>query len=307
MKLDWSAYKITMLLYFGVLLLPISFYFAYSSFGETRSDTKVLSDLTLNGGSILAIGNTMEHSEKQKMIDNADKIFKQLRPWMVENDSNKFYVGLDPLLQKYDALISCWQNSKTYNKKTSLQCWKQIKSLVFSINNMIKLKQERIYNIFYISLFMAMALLLILVSLTRAYVYKQIRMKSIYDFKTRLYSKDYLLVIIKEIIALNTRNQESFTVLFIDIKDLQSSNKKEDEILKHLGISLLESIRESDIACRYSESEFIVLLQNTKSQNIDQVISRIDKHLSYTECTIKVIEHLHNETYDHFIAKFNKI
>jgi diguanylate cyclase (GGDEF)-like protein len=311
MKIDWSAYKITLLLYFGVILLPISFYYSYSSFSEIQSDTSMLNDLTINGGSILSVNNTMDYSKKQKTIKNIDIVFKRLRPWIVENDGNKFYVGSEPLLQKYDLLLSNWQDAKISDKKMLLLCWKQVKSLVFSLNNMINLKQEQMYNIFYINLFGAMALLLILVSLTRAYIYKQLSKQALFDFKTKLYTRDYLLSIIEEMIALQTRNKDSLTVLYIDIEDLKSYKKssqdKEDMILKHIGISLLKSVRTSDIACRYSQSEFIVVLPNTKSQNVEKVISHINKNLSYAEYKTKVIEHLQDETYDDFIAKFNKI
>ena len=311
MKIDWSAYKITLLLYFGVILLPISFYFSYSSFSEIQSDTKMLNQLTLSGGSILATSDVNDYSERQKAIKNIDTVFERLRPWMVENDNNRFYVGSEPLLQKYDLLLSNWQSAKTSDKKMSLLCWKQVKSLVFSLNNMIKLKQEQIYNIFYINLFGAMALLLILVYLTRAYIYKQLSKKALFDFKTNLYTRDYLFSIIKEMIALQTRNKNPLTVLYIDIEDLKSykksSQNEEDIILKHIGMSLLESVRTSDIACRYSQNEFIVVLPNTKTKNVEKVISRLGENLNYAEYKTKVIEHFEDETYDDFIVKFNEV
>ena len=311
MKIDWFAYRITMLLYFGVILVPISFYFSYSSFIEIQSDRKMLNDLTINGGSILYLNNTNEHLEKQKTIKKIDNVFKRVRPWIVENDSNKFYVGSESLLQKYDLLLDNWKYAKTSDKKMSLLCWKQVKSLVFSLNNMIKLKLEQVYNIFYINLFGTMAFLLMLVYLTRAYIYKQLSNKALFDLKTKLYTKDYLLNIIKEMILLQSRNKDSLTVLYIDVEDLKSHKKssqdEEDGILKHIGISLLQSLRASDVACRYSQNEFIVVLPNTKSKNVEKVISRLDKNINYAEYKTKVIEHFNDETYDDFIAKFNEV
>jgi len=300
MNNDWSAYKITLLLYLGVLLLPIGFYFSYSSFTEIQSDTKVLNRFTLNSASMLTLDNSLNSSEKQKIIKKIDSEFQDLRPWMVENDGKNFYVGTEPLLKKYDSILNIWNKAKTSDKKMLLVCFKKAKSLVFSLNNMLKLKQNKIYNIFYTSLFLSMAFLLTLIFLTRVYIYRQLKKHAVYDLETKLYTRDYILTILKELSAQMTRSKEPLTVLYINMEGLKEEKKK---TLEHIGKSLLSLLRVSDIACRYSDNEFLIVLPNTETKNIEKLTSRVDQYLTNLKYTIKVIEYNRDETYDDFIAR----
>lgn len=307
MKVDWSAYKITLLLYLGVFLLPISFYFSYNSFSEIQSDTKVLNRLTLNSASIVTLDTIEDSIEKQNTIKKTDKVFQDLRSWMIENNSKSFYVGSEPLLKKYDSFLSLWSDAKSSEKKMLLVAFKEAKSLIFSLNNMLALKQNKIYNIFYVNLFISMALLLTLIFFTRAYIHQQLSKHAIYDFKTKLYTKDYLFATLKEVSSQMQRNKEPLSVLYIDLKVLKknerSFQKEKDNILEHIGGSLLDSLRTSDIACRYSESEFMIVLPNTNAQNVEVLINRIEKYFNDFKHTIKVIEYNKDETYDDFIQR----
>lgn len=308
MKIHWSTYRITLLLYFGVLLLPISFYFSYSSLNEIKSDTKALNSFTLNIASILTLDNkAMDSYEKQETIKEIDQIFQDLRPWMIENDSSKFYVGSKPLLQKYDSILDCFNSVKTFDKEMRLLCFKEAKQLIFSLDNMIRLKQQKIYNILYLSIFVAMVFLLMLIFFTRVYIHKQLKKHALYDLETRLFTKDYLLVVLKKVSAQMVRSKEPLSVIYINVEDLKSeselSEKEKKTTLKHIGTSLLKSLRVSDIACRYSDSEFIVVLPNTESKKIEKLISRLDSHFLNINHSLKVIEYNQEETYIDFIAK----
>jgi len=307
MKVDWSAYKITLLLYLGVLLLPISFYFSYSSFSEIQTDTKVLNKLALNSASILTLDTFEDALEKQKTIKKIDNVFQGLRPWMVENDSKSFYVGSVPLLKKYDSVLDLWSDAKSSDKKASLRTYKEVKSLIFSLNNMLALKQNKIYNIFYINLLISMTLFLILIFSTRVYIHQQLNKSALYDFKTKLYTKDYLFATLKEVSSHMQRSKEPLSILYIDVEELENNNKifkkEKDKMLEHIGSSLLGSLRVSDIACRYSESEFMVILPNTKGQNVEVLIRRIEKYFNNFKHIIKVIEYNKDETYDEFIKR----
>lgn len=308
MKFDSSAYKITILLYLSVILLPIALYFSYSSFQEIESNRATISKLTSNVTSMLLLKEINNQSKIQQMTREIDTQFGHLRPWMRKNNDNKFYVGSDPLLKSYDALVKCWKNNQ---QNITIECLKKFKALMFSLDNMIRLKQERIFNFFYLNLLIVMALLLVLVFLVRIYIHKQLKAKSIYDLNTKLFTKDYLLVVLEEIIAHDARSIDNLTVLYIDVEDLKKHKEdtkiQENKILKHIGESLLSSIRVSDIASRYSHNEFIVILQNTHEQNIDPVINRINENLMGLEYTTKVIEHAYHETYKHLRAKLDTV
>jgi len=299
MHIDWSAYKITLFLYLGILMLPISFYFSYNSFSEIQSDTKTLNTLTINSALILTLDNIKDNTTKEQDIKNINKKFQELRPWMVKNNDNSFYIASEPLIQKYDSLLQCFKNINTTNKNELNSCWNKAKPIIFSLNNMLNLKQNSLYNVLYINFFIAVALLITLVFLLRAYIHKQLSKHAIYDFKTKLFNKDYLLATIKEISARSKREGEPLSVLYLKVKNL------DDKKLGELGSTFLSSIRESDVACRYGEDEFIVILPNTILNEVTIILNRIDTKLNNIKYTMKSLEHYKNESYEDFIARFS--
>ena len=52
MQKEWSSFRITLLLYLVVLILPLSFYFVYSSFKTIQSDTKMVQQTQWTAGAI---------------------------------------------------------------------------------------------------------------------------------------------------------------------------------------------------------------------------------------------------------------
>jgi diguanylate cyclase (GGDEF)-like protein len=89
----------------------------------------------------------------------------------------------------------------------------------------------------------------------------------------------------------------------MDVKDLKENNKNEDSILEHIGSTLLESVRKSDIACRYSKHEFVIVLPNTSEESIVHILNRLSDSLKNVEFDTKVIKHLPDESCEQFIAR----
>ncbi len=303
MKIDWSAYRITLLLYLGILLLPLSFYFSYSSFNEIKEDTKVLNSLTSNTTNILYFSKLSDIEEKKEIQKSIESSFKSLKPWMLQNSKAQFYVGASPLLKEFENLVVCWNLSKIEKEDKIIECYKRSKSLIFSLNNMLKLKQNRMYNIFYINLFVAMALLLSLVFFVRGYIYRKISNSALYDLETELYTKEYLITTLKSISARMLRNDEALFLVHMKIENLDESNSK--EIFKRIGEVLLTSIRKSDLACRYGKKEFIIVLPDTSIENIVIITDRMKKTMHDIIYSIEIIEHYKGESYEEFIKKLH--
>ena len=152
-----------------------------------------------------------------------------------------------------------------------------------------------------------MAFLLVLIFFIRVYAFSNLRKKAIYDFKSKLYSKDYMLSTLKNTSAQMKRTGAALSVLQIDVKDLDSEHKltqkEQDKILQKFGDSLLKTLRDSDIASRYSESKFVLILPNTPEQQLQMLILRLEKNLADLEHTFNVIEYRENDTYESFIEK----
>ncbi len=52
MQKEWSSFRITLVLYFVVLLLSFSFYFVYTSFKTMQNDTKIVRQSSWTAGAI---------------------------------------------------------------------------------------------------------------------------------------------------------------------------------------------------------------------------------------------------------------
>ena len=297
MNIDYSAYKITLLLYLGVLLLPVSFYFSYSSFDEIKSDTLAINKLTITSGQIVYLSSISNNIDKQKLIVEIDKNLLELKPWIVQNNENHFYVGSEPLEKKYNQLLSCWSDSKKGQIDKFSLCWSKAQTIIFSLNNMLKLKQNKMYNIFYINLFVAMAILLTLIFLIRIYIHTQLNKHAIYDFKTKLYNKEYLLATLKEISARTKREDIPLNLLYLKVDKIDNNE------LAKISKIFLNSVRASDIACRYSQSEFIIILPNTNSKDSTNLQHRVEKQLNDEKYKINLTEHSKNESYENFILR----
>ncbi len=306
MQKDWSSYKITMFLYFGVLLLPINFYISYSFFNEIVSDNKALNELLENKSDILML-QSASNSLKNKIIMDIDTKFEDLKPWVLKNNSNDFYINEISLNDGFSKVLQSWNQDHLNTDKI----YKELQPLLKSIQNMITLKQNKMQNIFYINFLLTMAFLIIIIFFIRSYIYKQLHKNTLYDFETKLYSKDYLLAVIKDLSARMQRDNEPLSVLYISIDDLKEdeskSEKEHKRILKNVSELILQSVRDSDIACRYSRYEFMVILPNTHAKNIEAFIGRIHKNIIKFTYQTKIIEHYKNESYDVFINKFTNL
>jgi len=281
MKIDYAAYKITLLLYLGILIFPLGFYFSYNSLQEIQRDTQAISSFTL--------ASSFEIDEQT---------LETLRPWMLQNGDTEFYVASEPLVKKYDRLLECFVSHKSSNKEKQV-CFKEAKSIIFSLNNMLKLKQNRVYNILYINLFIGIALLIFLIFFVRAYIQNQLQKNAIYDFKSKLHNKEYMQSILKELAAQAKREKTSFSLLSMHIENVNDSD------VEYIGKIFLKTLRESDIACRYETDKFMLILPSTKSHNVESIIIRIEEHFKGLKYNLEVIPYNHDTSYEELIKKIN--
>lgn len=180
MKSAWLAYRITLLLYIGVLVLPFSFYYTYHSIQSISSDTTVMRHLSQSGGEMLAFVETSDEKARTKLKIKIDQNLKQLGPWFKENNQKEFYVGGKTLQKDFNELVKDWEKLKSDSQiKTALKSWKTAKSLNFTIDKMLLLKQKKIENIFYLNLIVATTFLILMIYFIRAYIH--ITVKKTFD------------------------------------------------------------------------------------------------------------------------------
>jgi len=99
---------------------------------------------------------------------------------------------------------------------------------------------------------------------------EKLRETSLRDALTGLYNRRFLEEYLANIVPQLTRNKKKIAILMIDMDHFKMVNDTYghdagDAILKRLSTTMLENIRESDVAFRYGGEEFIVVLNDIAS------------------------------------------
>ena len=88
------------------------------------------------------------------------------------------------------------------------------------------------------------------------------------------------------------RSQESLSLLFVDIDYFKKVNDTYghlfgDEVLKILAKVIVDSIRPTDLCCRYGGEEFLILLHETNTEQATLVGNRIREAVEKLEFETK--------------------
>ncbi len=292
MPKEWSSFRITLVLYVLVLILPLSFYFVYSSFKTIQNDTKIVHQTGWVGGAVEYLAFNPESQNSQQTIIAIDRSLQDISYWVMQNDKSNLYIGAKSLSQDFAQVKTCWsackemisqQNTASF-KDNALQCWEKASSLAIVIEKMVYLKQKKMINLFYFSLAVAMLLILLIIYMVRIYIHSQMKKHAIYDYETKLFNKKYFMAELKTTCSRSARHNYPLSILRVSIDHFKKDNKTYDQrtkrnTLKVFGILMHSLVRDGDIACRYDENHFFVLLPFTEEENALILEERIEQAL----------------------------
>lgn len=113
----------------------------------------------------------------------------------------------------------------------------------------------------------------------RAY-YEELQRLATTDPLTGLYNRRYFAQVARHLFESAKRYSKPLSVMLLDIDRFKSINDTYghdtgDLALKVLADILKNSIRESDIACRFGGEEFIILLPETTAEDAEKLADRI--------------------------------
>lgn len=285
MQKEWSSFRITLILYLVVLILPFSFYFVYKSFQTLQNDTRIVSHTSWTAG---AMEHLLLKQDDQQTVVRIDKALHEMSLWVKQNSDSKLYIGSQTLSKDFSQIDACWtaykesylKDDKTAIKQHSLQCYELTDTMAITIEKMVYLKQNKIINMFYLSLVLAMILALLMIYFVRAYIHQQMKKHAIHDHETKLFNKKYFCAELKTSCARAVRNQSPLSMLSISIDDFGKESKRYDKktkkhILNTLGELITSLTRTSDVACRYNEDLFSILLPDTQEENALNLEKRV--------------------------------
>ncbi len=291
MQKEWSSFRITLILYLVVLILPFSFYFVYTSFQTMQNNTRIVRQSSWTAG---AMAHLVLIPNDQQTVAGIDEALQEISLWVAQNNDSNLYIGTQTLSQDFSQVDACWTAYKenyvkdaTDVKRHSLQCYELTDTLAIIIEKMVYLKQKKIINVFYLSLALTMILALLMIYLVRMYIHQQMKKHAIHDHETKLFNKKYFCAELKTSCARAARNNSPLSLLSISIEDFGKeskhySQKMQAYILKSFGGLITSVIRESDVACRYDENHFSILLPDTPEENAlileKRVHETLEKH-----------------------------
>ena len=292
MRKEWSAYRITAILYAIVLLMPVGFYFVHQAFQALQQDTKVIRQSSWLAGGIghhYLDPTTRQISEKK--IESA---LHDLSLWVKLNNSCEYYIGETTLQKDFQRVEQCWHDYRLSAAKEgdglpdqNLQCYDSAETLALVIEKMVYLKQHKAVNIFYGSLFLTMLLLISTIYFVRVYIHLQMKKHTIHDGETALFNKKYFLSVLQNACAESKRYHTPLSALWISVTfESTADNKAKKQFYREFGTIVLEAIRSSDVAARYSDPTsaaektlFCILLPMTSEAHGEVLADRLQEAL----------------------------
>ncbi len=271
---EWASFKLTLLLYIIVLIIPITFYFISASFDDIQKDTKMIQKIGWISGTAETLGQLPSTQLDIAIVKKVETSLKVISTWVTDNSDSKFYLGGQTLSKDFSDVISCWN---TYKQKrnsgitnVNQKCTHTINNFTLIVENMVDLKQKNLVNMFYGSLTLIMLISLLLIYFVRVYIHNQIKKHAIHDYETNLFNKKYFLSELKTSCARSARHNYPLSMLSIFIHNFETAGydkKTKEHILKVLGGMVTSLTRTSDVACRYDEDQLSILLTDTEEEN----------------------------------------
>ena len=314
MQKEWSSFRITLVLYILVLILPLSFYYVYTSFKTIQSNTKIVHQTAWIGGAIESLAFTTDKKDIDNTVLQIDNTLEDISKWTEKNDRSKLYIGFKSLSEDYEQLNSCWSGYKDkissqhtlQIKNSTLQCWENASYLAIITEKMVYLKQKKMINMFYISLTIAMILILLVIYFVRIYIHKQMKKHAIHDHETKLFNKKYFMAELKTTCSRSARHNYPLSILRVSIHDFEKekriySRRVKRNTLKVFGILIHSLLRDGDIACRYDDNHFLILLPFTEEENALILEERIEQALKNDKWMSS-----HQITFDFNTTEFDK-
>lgn len=290
MKKDWSAIKITLLLYFIVVLIPLNYYFVKESFKSMRNDAATMNTLVLLSGTIQTLPIEDDLNKKKTLMKEIYSSLEAVENKFINFPPNKEYVTLFRagemflLLKEAHKKLEKSIGNNIEIKTAANKMSSEINAFSKLAEEMTSYKSEMALNKLYISLAFTMLLIIILIFIVRTYIRLQFFKHTIHDHVTGLYNKKYFDNVLQNSKELAIRHNRPLSLLILSINnynELKESLNRADfeKSLKELGTVFSHFFRHSDTVCRIEENFFASITPDASFRNIKKLSLRLEQEL----------------------------
>lgn len=299
MKRDWSVFRITILLYAIVVLLPFNYYFANHSFESMQNDGVTMNRLVYINGTIQRVIGLEDASQRQRLIDEIESSFKSIDHDFLQAASNTEFVALFRANEGYDAMIEAWINLKMAFEEQDLanvlgdKCWREVNSFSNMAESMLAYKSKTMLDRLYLSLVFTMLSVIVLVFLIRVYIRIQIEKHAIHDHLTGLYNKKYYNEVLQKAKLLAIRQESTLSLLVLSFDKYDELSKSVDKkqfeaFVLEFSNQFREFFRQSDTICRIEENCFVAITPNANIENEQKLALRLEKQLNIHQFDLEI-------------------
>jgi len=290
MKKDWSIIRITVLLYFIVILLPLNYYFVKQSFDAMKYDASTMTNLVFINGSLLQLTTTHSLNERDTLIEKIENSLKTIDQHFISYEPNKKFVTLFRADETYKYLQhSAKDLKKQIYENNSLKAFtkrmiRDVNAFAETTQGIITYKIEIVLDRLYLSLTFSMISMIILIFLIRIYMKVQLMKHSIYDLQTGLYNNKYFKNVLTQAQTLAIRQEKPLSLLVLCITNYddvqtQLSKKAFEANLKEFSEIFSHFFRRSDTVCRIEKGCFASIAPDSTSENINKLSNRLQEKL----------------------------
>lgn len=321
MKKDWSIVRITVLLYFIVILLPFNYYFAKQSFDAMKNDATTMSSLVFINGSLLQLTTTHSLNEKSILIKKVDNYLKTIEKTFINYPPNLEYVKVFRANEAYKYMKhSVNELKKEIQENRPVKAFtkraiRDVNAFAETTQGMSTYKVEVVLDRLYLSLTFSMISMIILIFMIRIYMKVQLLKHSVHDDLTGLYNKKYFHNMLEHTQLLSTRQEKPLSLLVLSITNYDdiydNLNKKAfEKNLKEFSEIFSHFFRRSDTICRIEKECFASIAPDSTLENINKLSLRLQEKLqsAYLNNDIKMDISIGVSTYnkDSFIPQLEE-
>lgn len=290
MKNDWSAIRVTLLLYLIVLFIPLNYYFANESFRSMKNDAMTMNSLVLLSGAVQELSIEDDLHKREILTKSIDSSLDSVEQNFISFLPNKEYVELFRAKEMFSLVKSAYEKLET-TAPNGTQTSAAADRVLMEINTFSKLLEEMAsykidtaLNKLYISLAFTMLLVVLLVFVVRTYIRLQFFKHTIYDHVTGLYNKKYFETVLQNSKELAIRRNSPLSLLLLSIKNYDEQNSSLDKAefekyTKEFSGIFSHFFRHSDTVCRIEKDCFASIAPDASFSNMQKISLRLQKEL----------------------------
>lgn len=170
MKRDWSAIRVTVLLYIIIAVIPLNYYFAKESFKSMRNDAATMGHLVSISTTVPILLSAQSNENIDASFAKIDSSLEAIESNFIDFAPNKEFVAIFQANASFKMLKESYKNFKDSfinGKKTSLI---EVDAFSKTAQEMMTYKMEFILDKLYLSLSFTVFLMVIFIFAMRTYM-----------------------------------------------------------------------------------------------------------------------------------------